>query len=169
MHRPVIVGVLAGGALLTCIGGASLARPTSRVLGTPTRAGARLVTVARRRETVRVQGINPFDGLELSAAQRAQIKALTLTTRASQREILARQTKGKPPSKDDFAELKRLADAHNDAIRALLTAVQAQRFAANLATLDAQYAANAKTDVEKRKAQRAAGQARSATPTEKKP
>jgi len=176
MLRSAIVLMLAGGALIGSIG-PTLVRPTQRSRDpfTPTNPTLTSVTlrhVAAPRSAVpqalgaspaseetrhvtfaSAPSFNPFAGLELTADQRGQLAAVTRRTRAAQRVILARQVKGKAPSKEDFAELKRLADAHNAAVRSLLTPEQQQRLAANLASLDAEYAARAQAAIEQRKAQ----------------
>lgn len=192
MPRSALVGLLAGGALIGSIG-PTLAHPTQRPLDpfthtTPPLAGSALhyaaatsialrqplgtatsATAARLNFLAAPQPLNPFAGLDLATAQRTQIKALTLRTRTAQRAILARQAKSKGPSKDDFAQLKQLADAHNAAIRALLTPEQQQRFAANLAELDAQHAAQRQAEIAKQKAASAARVAGSAAPAGRKP
>jgi hypothetical protein len=192
MPRSALVGLLAGGALIGSLGPAP-ARPTQRPLdpfthatppltggalhyaaatsiAPPQSSGAAPAAIAARLNFLAApQPFNPFAGLDLTSAQRAQIKALTFRTRAAQRSILARQAKAKGPSKDDFAQLKQLADAHNAAIRALLTPIQQQRFAANLTELDAQHAARRQAEVAKQKAASAARHDASAASTGRKP
>ena len=95
---------------------------------------------------------NVFDGLELTAEQHAQVRVLTQESREARKAIFARQRTGKAPSDADREELLRQAEAHNAAVRALLTPAQQARLAANFEVLRARHAEAQKAQFEAKRA-----------------
>jgi hypothetical protein len=76
-----------------------------------------------------------FAGVSVDAGKKVKAKALAEKSRAEWRAIMARQVKGKAPSADDRAALKRISEEHNAAYRALLSPTQRQQFDGNLERL----------------------------------
>jgi Spy/CpxP family protein refolding chaperone len=108
--------------------------PAAPVASAP---AARVVHVARATpsDTLAASsdtGLNPFIALDLTVEQQAQLRALTLRSRGARAEILARQASGGRISAEARDALARIAGAHNEAVRALLTDAQRAQFDARV-------------------------------------
>jgi Spy/CpxP family protein refolding chaperone len=134
-------------------GAIAVIRPRS----TASPAVSRGAVPPRSRTLARAAQVNVFEGLNLTDAQHAQMRIITERSRAARLAILTRQVGRQPLSTADRDELRRIGEAHNAAVRALLTPAQQTRLDANLGVLRAEYAAAFKAQVE---AKRAAATAR---------
>jgi Spy/CpxP family protein refolding chaperone len=109
-----------------------------------------------RREQLRSE-TDVFEGLELTASQRAQMSALREQTAATRSAILVRLSATGTPSAEDLVELARTAAEHNAAIRELLTEEQNRKLGENLKVLEARRAEEAQARAEGARAQRETG------------
>lgn len=78
---------------------------------------------------------SPFTGLGLTDDQRQSIRSLSDQARAQRAAILGRQVAGALMSEPDQAALARIAAAHNEAVRALLSLEQASQLERAVALL----------------------------------